>query len=713
MAELHEHNIPYVVEAADPDMFFVHRKNRGGLGLSWHNVHRNGYRVHTVGADFNQLQNAYAIELGIGPHAEEHRVFNLSLIEKANGLLAPETKRERYLSLGCGHTVGFCKAAKAHCITPQDGIKDGNGKINTQLLFQNDNFKKMINSGWKWCIIPAWVDEQFPRFADVAQKALNASNNVASLVSEIEAAKAAADCMKDNIHDARWKESARAALIAMGAPCAPYCTYIIDFVQLYSGGRDAPLVDFLEDVAKGFQCSVTLGETFWRAVAEMSFQTKESKLPLVRVALILTNLTSPKIEDGLARLLVKSDVAKLVSKAKLQTVMAAEKRLGECLQIARTLKDQSLDGVDGPMGRFFVRMALKLVGKENDGMERKKYDSVEHICQACLTEFSMIAGGALTFDAWKFVNELPASAAAPAPAAKKLKTETVVQQPPCVSLEEHSSAMWRAGQNGFKVGGRVVEKGIPITPDSVYKIDSMNESFSVLTLACDYENIGRRITVELETLAVSWQLYKGEAAFKLEGVQQQIHASVHVEAVKAHYYLTLIKAYAEHSSSADAVIFYRRPDEVRVIKKIPKGELTLVVMAPLNNLSLKKSSVHLGKQHYQGVNAELWLTPPAKPSLDAAAGTIQTEYSMLAYFWVEGTTDADLVNMKPITIKKDGCTIPGMQNTKQILEHQKLYKLIPAKSEIVPLRSAMTVADGVKKPNAASSEPKRKAAGKK
>ena len=99
---------------------------------------------------------------------------------------------------------------------------------------------------------PAWVDEAFPKLADICQKALNSSNNVASLIGELEVAKTAADLMKDDHADPSWKTKTVDAINAMGAPCSPYSRYIIEFVEKFTGGVDAPLVDFMDAVSKQF-----------------------------------------------------------------------------------------------------------------------------------------------------------------------------------------------------------------------------------------------------------------------------------------------------------------------------------------------------------------------------------------------------------------------------------------------------------------------------
>ena len=44
----------------------------------------------------------------------------------------------------------------------------------------------MIEDGWEWIIAPALVDDMFPLFAKIAQKALNTGNHVGITTGELE-----------------------------------------------------------------------------------------------------------------------------------------------------------------------------------------------------------------------------------------------------------------------------------------------------------------------------------------------------------------------------------------------------------------------------------------------------------------------------------------------------------------------------------------------
>ena len=83
-----------------------------------------------------------------------------------------------------------------------------------------------------------------------------------------------------------------------------------------------------------------------------------TSFPLLRVALLTTNLRAPKhrVVDGVARLLQKKDVAKLQSAKLAQEVIEAEKMLSECWA-----KAQSADLPHQKVRRLFGRCCIRCV----------------------------------------------------------------------------------------------------------------------------------------------------------------------------------------------------------------------------------------------------------------------------------------------------------------------------------------------------------------
>ena len=135
---------------------------------------------------------------------------------------------------------------------------DDQGCIDLYKIGKDPVLKEMVEEGWDRMIVPSHVDIEFPSFAHVAQRALNASNHVASLVSELETAVTLSTTLGDagmqkSAKDAKeWEELALQNVVSACMPCSGYAHVIMKYVKAYAGGPGAPLVKFMDNVAKTF-----------------------------------------------------------------------------------------------------------------------------------------------------------------------------------------------------------------------------------------------------------------------------------------------------------------------------------------------------------------------------------------------------------------------------------------------------------------------------
>jgi hypothetical protein len=341
LESLRKHTLMYKVDSINAELFLTHKANRGGLLLSPHNVHRNAARIKSCGADVKQLTNALCMELATsGKTRDDHLEKNSKLIGRAAGLLAPITGSERYLTLGCGHTAAFCKQAAVQGRTSQKSLQCSDSElVDLQKLCGNAHFKTMIMEGWSWEVVCAAIDEVYPKFATIAQKALNTQNHISTEVGELEACMTLAASANDpGMQDLEnWEELAIQNLESLCVPCSKYSKTLLHFVMTYGGGSGAPIIAFMDSVAKQFGCNVSLGQSFWEALTNAVFHSKTNMFPLIRVALGLANMTGDKVEDTVARLLNKADVSKVASKPKLAAVLEAETALQNAFDIAAPL----------------------------------------------------------------------------------------------------------------------------------------------------------------------------------------------------------------------------------------------------------------------------------------------------------------------------------------------------------------------------------------
>ena len=77
---------------------------------------------------------------------------------------------------------------------------------------------------------------------------------------------------------------------------------------------------------------MSLGTEYWQSVTSLKALTATTSLPLLRVALLASNLCCPKqhVQDGVARLYSKKDVSRLQTPKLIGKLSQAERVLGRC-----------------------------------------------------------------------------------------------------------------------------------------------------------------------------------------------------------------------------------------------------------------------------------------------------------------------------------------------------------------------------------------------
>jgi len=367
---------------AHPSEVMCHPDNRGKLMLNAFNSHRNGATIRSVGADMSMLNKSTAFELSPTQVIREEAVrLNEKLISNSSGMLAPLFGKERFMSVGGGHTVAFCRAAIAGCCTPEASLKDPNGRLNQQMLTKSDpSFKEMLEKGWEWTIVSWQAEAQWPGLPDLAQRALNASNNVASHSTELETGSTIsefAEGMRQDGKEIDWTLCIEAAGASM-PQCMPYISTIGDYVKYYSGGQGAPMIKFLDSFSKLFGANIKLGEEYLKAVTEAQFPSATLMFPFVRTALVATNLISPKVVDGIAKLLTPADVSRLKAKDQLSTLEGLETAMQHAWSVVQLHlhEHRFSDGTGCALiGRFLTRAILHACNKSKLGFEKKEYSA--------------------------------------------------------------------------------------------------------------------------------------------------------------------------------------------------------------------------------------------------------------------------------------------------------------------------------------------------
>ena len=108
------------------------------------------------------------------------------MVAASDGLLAPNTGSEKYLSVAGGHFAAFCKAGIAGCKSSEPSIANAAGCVDIEKLKKDPVFKKLLEDGWPCRIIHSRAEERHPGLADFNQRACNATDSVATDCSELE-----------------------------------------------------------------------------------------------------------------------------------------------------------------------------------------------------------------------------------------------------------------------------------------------------------------------------------------------------------------------------------------------------------------------------------------------------------------------------------------------------------------------------------------------
>ena len=215
-------------------------------------------------------------------------------------------------------------------------------------------------------VYPSDCERVWPLLPEVAQRALNASQNVVSPSSEIEVAVTITQFDGTRPSNLPFQSCIDAA--AMNNPaCKYYIDVVGEFARTCAGGPDAPYLKFLNRFSEKYAKNKVLGEVFLTAVTQLQSGDILEPLTMTRIACVATNLIATKVVDKAAKLLTKTDISKLVAKSSKAQTFENEQRISKAFSIALDMyQDRQADEAqcDDLVGKLFVRCMLKLCNKK-------------------------------------------------------------------------------------------------------------------------------------------------------------------------------------------------------------------------------------------------------------------------------------------------------------------------------------------------------------
>ena len=370
----------------------VHPINRCGLMINSFDAHCKGYMALQCGFDPGKLQDSYCMEISKDPLKRSSQLAeNKKLVHDSEQRLAPMSGTERHLSLSCSHISQFVKAAICgSCQTQHEELQEvNNGLLTLEGLvakFQDAAFERLAKEGWVWRVISSEVEEHCSWFPAMLQASLNTANSVSTTPTEIEVAMTMCYWYKKQ---RSMEQAMNFTKLTMPLQCIDTVSH---YVMNFSGGDDMPLIHLLDSINKMYGSSLHLGTEFFDHITGMNFNDKECTFPFIRCACIAAQMHSPKSQDSIAKLLVRSDLDRLKAASAKQNLTAAEKLLAISWD---TVKQAGLtstkDGVS-LMARNLIRTALWLTKKGDKGREGRTYANLTEIHEAFKQEVESMAG---------------------------------------------------------------------------------------------------------------------------------------------------------------------------------------------------------------------------------------------------------------------------------------------------------------------------------
>ena len=479
-----------------------------------------------------------------------------------------------------------------------------------------------------------------------------------------------------------WEAEAISFVEDLCVPCAHYAKHLLHYVTLYGGGPGAPHIRLMDNVAKTFQCThVCLGPTFWQAISTAVFHDKTNLHVLTRNALCMVNLTSNIQQDGIAKLITKSDICSLTSKLSVERAANAEKTLKDGMQIVEAVvRGTSLtkDDFVQCLGKLFVRIGLWCTKNMKKGPEGKEM-SLDKIQGLFSQDVSEVAGGRqLQFEDWSAGPE-HGDDVAPG-VSPKLGRQFNSLKEFSVSLEDHSNPVWVAKHNGFEVGALVYQRDLAFNVVNCFNIVDITAERAVkLKQACSFTGSPLEASIPLEELITKWTSSKATLPQKLP--VSEARTGLFIDLMKAKLFEAIL---AVDSGRYNNLEFWKNPWQVRTgSSAIQAGALVLAPVVPLMQITTKSSATafKIGSPLVDEEPLDFFAVPSAKnPFGDATMDKLVQDGKqplLAAFWWVAEKPNKKEANME-ITVKEaNGRSIPILENTVDLPPFTQLVRYVP------------------------------------
>ena len=362
-----------------PSLLIVHDQNRSGLMVNSYDSHKTGLAALKAGWQESKLCDSYCFEISLLKSKKDVQLDAMrQLVNSAENRLAPVTGLERFRTISSSHISQFAKAVHYGMCTSELPELSQFTLEALQGQFNDVQFGKLVKNGWTWKVISSVVEDSVPWLPQLLQSALNTGHSIGQTPTEIEIALGLA------FHYKQFKSMDMAIQMCEALCPFTYLPEIATYSKNFAGGEDFPILVFLQAVQKQLGSSLFLGEEFMDGLSNVDFRCRSTTFPMCRAAAICCNMSSPRSQDNISKLLFVSDLQKLKTLLKQNDSMVQAEGM---LKLAweqmhkqdPTFSDKVAVKV---LAKFFIRTLLFLCNKQGKGKEKKVFSSLDEIREA-------------------------------------------------------------------------------------------------------------------------------------------------------------------------------------------------------------------------------------------------------------------------------------------------------------------------------------------
>ena len=427
------------------------------------------------------------------------------------------------------------------------------------------------------------------------------------------------------------------------------------------GGAGVPLIRFMDRFAKCYGTHKILGREFTTAVVDLHVSDVEP-ITWTRVALILANLASDKVSDGIAKLLVASDIEKIKSKTNKPKAIDLNACLKKAYNIVESMRNCGridMEQADELVGLFFIRSVLHLVGKGKQGPEGICYENQAEIITKFVSEASKMAGDGKEIDPDKtwLLSSVPSEGASIDSGTQPIVLSDADLRDPVRIMES----------KGFQKGTNVIEKSVGAS-SGLYRVTGISDTISLEQVTA-FQEASFTVEVDLDKFIKDWGTFKGKVPI---AVPTEIcpcpaqHVSIKSDMLRFEVFSGL-RDFEQTNQPNKLLQYGMNPHVVVARESISANKLVLTPFSDLQRIKVDESpsavAVKVGGER-MFVSAPIRATDESKIT--------DKHVLWVPFWWVKETDKEDEANMKLIACKHQNISFKVFRNTSALKQFDRL-----------------------------------------